>query len=122
MAIEVNGKTIETDDNGNLANPQDWNEDVAKALAAIDDIQMVGDLENHAPLLSFNLAGIHPHDVAGFLNEAGIAIRAGHHCTQPLMDLLGIQGTCRISLAVYNTRDEIDRLKEKLNEVRQFFK
>jgi len=91
-------------------------------LSELPGIQLIGDTKNHAPVLSFNLEGIHPHDVAGFLNEDGISIRAGHHCTQPLMELLHIHGTCRISFAVYNTRDEIDQLIDSLKRVWSFFK
>jgi cysteine desulfurase/selenocysteine lyase len=82
---------------------------------------LYGLVENHGPIISFNLEGVHPHDVAGYLAEEGIAIRAGHHCTQPLMSALNIQGTCRISFAIYNTKDEVDKLVSVLEKAESFF-
>ena len=93
-----------------------------ESLSAINSLQILGDFKPRAPVLSFNLEGIHPHDVAGLLAEDGIAIRAGHHCTQPLMDIFKIHGTCRVSFAMYNTKDEVDKLKSSLKEVIKFFR
>lgn len=76
---------------------------------------------NSGPVLSFNVDNIHPHDIAGFLSEEGIAIRAGHHCTQPLMDSLGVPGTCRVSFGIYNEKEEIDLLIDTLNRTIKFF-
>jgi len=73
-------------------------------------------------VVSFNLKGIHPHDVASILNEENIAIRAGHHCCMPLMKKLGIAGTCRISLSIYNTKEDIDKLISGLKKVQEVFK
>ena len=92
-----------------------------KKLRRIQNIIIYGSEQNHGPTISFNLEGIHPHDVAGYLAEEGIAIRAGHHCTQPLMKALHIQGTCRISFAIYNTREEIDNLVTVLERAEKFF-
>ena len=92
------------------------------ALSGINSLQILGDFKPRAPVLSFNLEGIHPHDVSGLLAEDGIAIRAGHHCTQPLMDIFKIHGTCRVSFAMYNTKDEVDKLKSSLKEVIKFFR
>ncbi|MGH8104425.1 MAG: aminotransferase class V-fold PLP-dependent enzyme [bacterium] len=72
-------------------------------------------------VLSFNLKGIHPHDVAGHLNEQGIAVRSGHHCAQPLMRALNIVGACRASLYIYNTEEEIDKLAETLVSIVKLF-
>lgn len=93
-----------------------------EALSGIDNLQILGDFKKRAPVLSFNLEGIHPHDVAGLLSEDGIAIRAGHHCTQPLMEIFKIHGTCRVSFAIYNTKEEIDKLKSSLMDVKKFFR
>ncbi|MFQ6058151.1 MAG: cysteine desulfurase [Anaerolineae bacterium] len=70
---------------------------------------------------AFNLGDIHPHDLATILDREGIAIRAGHHCAQPLMERLGVNATARASFYVYSTRDEVDRLIEGLNKARQVF-
>ena len=65
-------------------------------------------------VLSFNVEGIHPHDVAALLDEENVAVRAGHHCNQPLMERLGVVATTRASFYLYNTRDDVDRLAEAL--------
>ncbi|MBM3667321.1 MAG: cysteine desulfurase [Actinobacteria bacterium] len=72
-------------------------------------------------ILSFELEGVHPHDVSEILDRHGVAARAGHHCAQPLMERLGVPATTRASLAVYNTREEVDRLIEGLADVRTIF-
>ena len=65
--------------------------------------------------------GVHPHDIATILDQNGVAIRAGHHCTQPLMERLCVPATARASLALYNTKDEIDALVGALAKVREIF-
>jgi cysteine desulfurase/selenocysteine lyase len=69
---------------------------------------LYGNSENKAGVISFNIKGVHPFDTGTILDQMGIAVRTGHHCTQPLMQCLGIPGTVRASFAVYNTEDEID--------------
>lgn len=73
-------------------------------------------------IISFIINGIHPHDIAEILNRCNIAVRAGHHCTMPLMKYLGLSGTVRISIGVYNTKEDIDKLIEGLKEVKKIFK
>jgi cysteine desulfurase/selenocysteine lyase len=73
-------------------------------------------------VLSFTVEGIHPFDIGQMLDARGIAVRTGHHCTQPLMDRFGIEGTVRASFAVYNTKKEIDQLIEGLERVIKFMK
>lgn len=73
------------------------------------------------PLITFGVEGIHPHDVATLLDTEGVAVRAGHHCAQPLMRHLGVQATCRVSLSVYNSKEEIDTLVDALVRVRRIF-
>ena len=80
------------------------------------------DLEKNAGIISFNLKEIHPHDVASILAENNIAIRAGHHCCMPLMKKLGISGTCRASISIFNTKEDIDRLIEGIEKVKEKFK
>ena len=67
------------------------------------------------------LDGVHPHDIGTIVDRDGIAIRTGHHCAQPVMDRLGIPATARASLAMYNTREEIDALVRSLERVREIF-
>jgi cysteine desulfurase/selenocysteine lyase len=79
-----------------------------KKLSQIDDIQFFGTAPHKAAILSFNLKNIHPYDVGAILDQFGIAVRTGHHCTQPIMTKFGIPGTVRASFAFYNTFEEID--------------
>ena len=76
---------------------------------------------NSAGIVSFNIPGVHPHDVASILNEAGVAVRAGHHCAQPLMQLLNVPATTRMSFSVYNTTEDIDTAVEALKNVYKIF-
>jgi cysteine desulfurase/selenocysteine lyase len=78
------------------------------AVHEVSGLRLVGTVANKASVLSFLVDGIHPYDLGVLLNEQGIAIRTGHHCCQPLMERLGIEGTCRASFAFYNTRQEVD--------------
>jgi cysteine desulfurase/selenocysteine lyase len=71
--------------------------------------------------VSFELRGVHPHDVAEILDRHGVAVRAGHHCAQVLMDRLGVPATARASFGVYTTAEEIDRLVEGLHDARRVF-
>jgi cysteine desulfurase / selenocysteine lyase len=79
-------------------------------LAGIDGIRFIGTADNKASVVSFIINELHPYDVGVILDQLGIAVRTGHHCTQPLMDYFGIPGTVRASLAFYNTKEEIDVL------------
>ncbi len=92
-------------------------------LAAIPDLRIFGPLDpaERAGGVAFALADIHPHDLATLLDEQGIAIRAGHHCTQPLHQRLGVPATARASFGLYNTVDEVDRLAQGLMRARTLF-
>ena len=90
-------------------------------LAEINSLNIIGQAANKTGIVSFVLQNVHPHDVATFLGEANIAIRAGHHCTQPLMDFYEIPGTSRASFSIYNTKEEVDKLKVAVQEVVDFF-
>ncbi|HWB64016.1 MAG TPA: cysteine desulfurase [Chitinophagales bacterium] len=81
-----------------------------RKLQEIDELRIVGTAKNKSSVLSFLVGNILPYDLGVILNEQGIAIRTGHHCCQPLMDRFNIEGTCRASMAFYNTTDEIDAL------------
>jgi cysteine desulfurase / selenocysteine lyase len=88
-----------------------------------DDITIYGprDAEKQGGIISLNSAEIHPHDLGQVLDSYGVAVRAGHHCAQPLMRSLGIAGTARVSFHVYNTREEVDVLVEALDHARHYF-
>ena len=90
-------------------------------LAKIPGLRIIGTAPEKAAVLSFVLEDVHPHDIGTVLDGEGIAIRAGHHCAQPLMDRLGLPATARASLAFYNTTEEIDRLADELEKTRALF-
>ena len=90
-------------------------------LQAIEGLQLIGTAREKASVLSFTLDGIHPHDIGTVLDTQGIAIRTGHHCTQPLMQRFQIPATARASLAFYNTRAEIDALVEGIHKTFEVF-
>jgi cysteine desulfurase/selenocysteine lyase len=79
-------------------------------LSEIPQIRFIGSPKERAGVISFVVDGVHPYDLGILLDEQGIALRTGHHCAQPLMRHFGITGTCRVSLALYNTFEEIDQL------------
>ena len=88
-------------------------------LRSLQGIQQIGPPEGTSNILSFMVDDIHPHDVATILGEAGVAVRAGHHCTQPLMQSLGINSTVRASFSIYNDREDVDQLVDALKTVRK---
>jgi cysteine desulfurase/selenocysteine lyase len=77
-------------------------------LSTFEDVKIIGAAKNKTSVVSFHVDGVHPFDIGTLLDKQGIAVRTGHHCTQPLMDIFGIPGTVRASFAFYNTREEID--------------
>ena len=91
------------------------------ALSKIPGLRILGTAREKAGVLSFVIEGVHPHDVGTILDQEGIAIRAGHHCTQPLMERLGVPATARASLGLYNTREEIDALAAAIHKVHEVF-
>jgi cysteine desulfurase/selenocysteine lyase len=91
------------------------------ALMAQRDIRLVGTARDKASVLSFVVEGVHAHDVGTILDREGVAVRTGHHCAMPVMTRFGIPATARASLALYNTREEIDRLVAALERVREIF-
>jgi cysteine desulfurase/selenocysteine lyase len=90
-------------------------------LSRIPGVQLVAGGQQRLSILSFNLDGVHPHDVGTVLDQHGVAVRVGHHCAQPLMDKLGLVGTVRASLGVYNDEADIDRLAEAIEACREMF-
>lgn len=91
-------------------------------LTAVPGLRMIGTADNKTPVFSFLLGEIHPHDIGTLLDREGVAIRTGHHCTQPVMKRFGIPATARASLAFYNTKEELDVLAIALRKVIEVFK
>jgi cysteine desulfurase/selenocysteine lyase len=102
-----------------------WEEELlgyaTERLREIPGVRLIGTAREKAAVLSFMVEGVHPHDVGAVLDDDGIAIRAGHHCAQPVMRRFGIPATARASFAFYNTRDEVDALVRGLARVRAVF-
>ena len=92
-----------------------------ECLSGIGGLRLIGTAGDKASILSFVLDGIHPHDIGTILDAEGIAIRAGHHCTQPVMERFGVSATARASLAFYNTEEEIDALVRGIDKVIEVF-
>ena len=90
-------------------------------LLKIEGMRIIGTAQNKTSVISFMLGNIHPYDVGVILDKFGIAVRTGHHCTQPLMDFYKIPGTIRASFAIYNTREEIDSMINALNKIKIMF-
>ena len=91
-------------------------------VIGIEGLKLIGTAEHKASILGFTLKGVHPHDIGAILDDSGVAIRAGHHCAQPVMRHFGIPATARASFAFYNTRDEVDILADALMQVRRMFR
>jgi cysteine desulfurase/selenocysteine lyase len=90
-------------------------------LQAIDGITLIGTAKDKASVLSFMIEGVHPHDVGTIFDQEGVAIRAGHHCAQPVMQFYGIPATARASFAFYNTEQEIDALVAAIQKTQELF-
>jgi cysteine desulfurase/selenocysteine lyase len=90
-------------------------------VGAIAGVRLIGTAAHRASILSFIIEGVHPHDIGTILDQAGVAIRAGHHCAQPVMEHFGVPATVRASFALYNTQGEVDALVAALQEVREIF-
>ena len=88
-----------------------------EALSSVAGLRLVGTAPDKASVLSFTMDAAHPHDIGTLLDQQGIAVRSGHHCAQPAMDFFGVSSTARASLALYNTRADLDRLVEGLETV-----
>lgn len=92
-----------------------------EAMSQVPGLRLTGTSRSKAAILSFVLGDVHPHDIGTILDRGGVAIRAGHHCCQPLMARLGVPATARASFALYNTHDEVDALVGALGHVREMF-
>ena len=90
-------------------------------LGAINSLRIIGKAPDKGPIVSFEIKGAHPHDVATIIDRAGVAVRAGTHCVMPLLARFGVTATCRASFAMYNTKDEVDVLAASLVKAQEFF-
>ena len=90
-------------------------------LGAINSLRIFGNAKGKGPIVSFEIKGAHPHDVATIIDRSGVAVRAGTHCTMPLLARFGVTATCRASFAMYNTKDEVDVLAASLLKAQEFF-
>ena len=85
------------------------------------ELYLTPNKENHSSVISFNIKGVHPHDVASILDSENVAVRSGNHCAQPLMRYLGIDSTCRASFYFYNTKEDVDNLVKALEKAYNMF-
>lgn len=121
------GATIKYLEDIGLENIESYTKELTKylydELSKISNIKIYGtnEISDRVSLVSFNLEGVHPHDLTSFLDEKGICIRAGHQCTQPLLGKLGTYSVARASLYFYNTKEEIDFFIQVLKETKEFF-
>lgn len=90
-------------------------------LGRLNWLKIHGQAKDKGAIISFSVEGLHPHDISTIIDRSGVAVRAGHHCAQPLMERLGVTATCRASFGMYNTKAEVDALAEALIKARQFF-
>jgi cysteine desulfurase/selenocysteine lyase len=122
------GTAIDYLDNLGMDKIRDHEMDITRyamaALADVKDVTIYGppDIQHRGGLVSFNIADIHPHDLATIMNEDGIAIRSGHHCAQVLMQRLDVAATSRASFYIYNTKEEVDLFIDALNRARRIFR
>jgi cysteine desulfurase/selenocysteine lyase len=108
-----------------LKNIQDYEDELLRygteALSSIDEITLIGTAENKASVISFNVKDIHPHDIGTIVDQEGVAVRTGHHCAEPVMKRMNVTATARASLAMYNTKEEIDVLVSALHKAIRVF-
>jgi cysteine desulfurase/selenocysteine lyase len=90
-------------------------------VVEIPQVRIIGTARQKAGVLSFTIAGVHPHDIGTVLDRQGVAVRTGHHCAQPVMDFFRVPATARASFALYNTREEVDMLVTGIRDVLRMF-
>lgn len=120
------GKAIEYITSVGLDNIYNYETDLlayaTQAISTIPALKIIGTAANKASVISFVFDDIHPHDIGTFLDVEGIAVRTGHHCAEPLIARFNVPATTRISLAFYNTKEEIDILVENLHKIIKMFR
>ena len=90
-------------------------------LASVEGLNIIGTAPNKTAVISFTMDCAHPHDISTIIDRAGVCVRAGHHCAQPLMERMGVTATTRASFGMYNSREEADTLVAALETVRELF-
>jgi cysteine desulfurase/selenocysteine lyase len=103
------------------AHEQDLIRYAHERIGEINSLRIIGTAKDKGAILSFEMKGAHPHDVATIIDRSGVAVRAGTHCTMPLLARFGVTATCRASFAMYNTREEVDVLARALIKAQEFF-
>ena len=93
-----------------------------KRISEISDVRIIGNAKNKASVLSFVIDNVHPHDVGTIMDSKGVAIRAGNHCNQPVMDFYSIPATARDSFAIYNTKEDVDKLIAAITKTIEVFR
>jgi cysteine desulfurase/selenocysteine lyase len=104
-----------------MTHEADLRDYATQRLSEINSLRIFGRAKDKGAILSFNMQGAHAHDIATVIDRAGVAVRAGTHCTQPLLARFGVTATCRASFAMYNTREEVDKLAEALISAQRIF-
>ena len=112
----------EIDRSGALAHENSLLLEASEKLSTLEGLQIIGNSKNKASIISFIIKDIHPHDIGTFLDADGVAIRAGHHCTQPLLKRFGVAATARASFSFYNSFEDVDRLVASIIKMQRFFK
>ena len=119
------GKAIEYINQIGIRNINKHEEDLlnyaTSKLKKINEVKIIGEAKEKAAVLSFIIEGIHPHDIGTIMDSHGIAIRAGHHCTQPIMDYYNVPATARASFAIYNTKEDVDELVKAIEKCIKVF-
>jgi cysteine desulfurase/selenocysteine lyase len=111
----------ELDMNETVAHTKKLTTTFKEQLRSLDKIHLLGNPKNFGGIVSFNVENIHPHDVAGFLANENIAVRAGHHCAQPLHESLNVAATVRVSFSIYNTQEDVDKTIDALMALKKFW-
>jgi cysteine desulfurase/selenocysteine lyase len=106
---------------GLLAHEEDVVRYAAERIGELSGVRLIGTPKRRTGVVSFEIEGVHPHDAGTILDREGIAVRAGHHCSQPVMDFFGVPATVRASFGVYNTREEVDLLVDGIKKVQEVF-
>ncbi len=109
---------MDMDRDAALAHEQDLLDHATRSLGSLNSLRLFGTSKNKGSILSFELEGAHAHDVSTIVDRSGVAVRAGHHCAQPLMDRMGVTSTARASFAFYNTHEEVEALVEAVKKAR----
>ncbi|HOY10056.1 MAG TPA: aminotransferase class V-fold PLP-dependent enzyme [Candidatus Omnitrophota bacterium] len=107
---------------GIAAHEQSLTDYAIQSLKSLEALRLIGNAKKRAAVISFVLEGLHPHDISTILNSEGVAVRAGHHCAQPVMDFYKISGSVRASFALYNTIEDIDALLAGLRKAGRVFR